>query len=235
MAVAKNKGAASCSNTNVIFWWRCETANFSATNGTLDYSAGDDTATLSNGAVLHADAKKNGTLGLDFPGTYDMALFGTPSATLDDEGRIGIWKRFETFTDTRVLYKFYYSGSTDAVIFRLDGTEELEVYWEDSNTVRDLLTSSGAGLVANGTTWYFIEFAWKVGTSPNGYREIFVNGVSVGSSTATIASFQAAVLYHRFGDDSGIAQDMHMDHAIISSDSTHNLYLCRDQLNYDGS
>ena len=34
----------SCSTTNVTFWWRAEEANFSGSNGTTDYSAGDDIA-----------------------------------------------------------------------------------------------------------------------------------------------------------------------------------------------
>ena len=55
--------------TDITFFWRCETEDFSGTNGTSDYSAGDDTADDNGVAVvLNADAKKNGAKYYDFWG-----------------------------------------------------------------------------------------------------------------------------------------------------------------------
>jgi len=87
--------------SDITFWWRCETADFSGTNGTLDYSAGDDVADLTSEAAINTDAVKYGTNGLDCPTNYDVARFVPSNNDIIDssEGRIGFWLRTTTWVD----------------------------------------------------------------------------------------------------------------------------------------
>lgn len=224
----KNAVAAPvCDTTSIIFWWRCEAADFSGTNGTTDYSAGDDIGALASAAAINTDAVKYGTNGLDLPTPSDYILFDPPIAALEEEGRIGFWMRLTSFTDTRRLVNVT-EDAGDFFYIQLDGTDELEFYWYDAGTARTEFITSGANLTT--ATWYFVEAAWKTSTD---YREIFVNGTSYGSSSATIENFDTAPAWIAFGDGTGTAQDTHTDNIIISTDSTVDLYtVCKDELEW---
>ena len=223
---------SSCDTTNIIFWWRCEAADFDATNGTLDYSAGDDIATLGNEAAINTDAVKYGTNGLDIPLDYNRATFDAISAAMDDEGRVGFWLYINDFdaSNDSDLFRIICNSNNKAYL-HLEGTDELSFAWIDSSTTRDLCSSSSANIAAN--TWYFIEAAWKTSTD---YREIFVNGVSVasgGNCAATIASFAGAVVTTEIGNVSGADADYYMDNVIIGSVSTDDYNTgCKDELEW---
>jgi len=227
--------AATCDTSSMIWWWRAEVVDFSdgsgdGGNGETDYSVIDASAvgTVNNNAVCNAAAKKYGTNGLDIPAAWDYISFPTPSATWDDEGRLGFWIRPTTRTDDGVII-YLYGDANNHFRVRFDGTTELNWAWKDSSTARTEFATSGAG-VAAGATWYWIEVAWKTSTN---YREIFVNGVSKGSSAETIASFGVAVATMYFGDTTGIAQDLHMDNVIGGTVSTDDFYtVCKDELEW---
>ena len=223
--------STSCDTSNDVFWWRAEAADFSGTNGTSDYSAGDDTGVLQSSAAIDTDAVKLGTNGLDIPTGYDYITFTPPVATLDDEGRAGFWLYINTFVDAASVLELYYVNGDNRLSIRLDGSTELSMRWKDSATARTTLTTTTANLSTG--TWYFVEFAWKTG-SGNYYREIFVNGVSKGSSSSQIESFATNPNYLIFGNTHSNAADFYIDNPIISTDSTVNLYLCKDETSWPG-
>ena len=248
MVVLSGGGVATCDTSNIILWWRAEdpTLNGDCTDdgvpyaccsgadaGTCDYNAGADTVwDLSGGAVIGTDAVKYGVNGLDIHNDYDTCMLDTPSATLDDEGRIGFWIYINDFTDDAPIFVVYYNAA-NYFRLRMDGTDELNVYWEDSDTVRTELTTNNANLALS--TWYFIEFAWKTSTD---IRKIYLNGTGLtyaAGDGATIASFAAAVTSVYLGDVAGIVSDYYLDNVIISSVSTDNLYTtCKDETEWPG-
>ena len=217
--------SGECVTDNVTFWYRAESEDFSGTNGTLDYSVGDDTAVVASGATFDADASyfASGN-GLNLPTPSDYIYFSPPTATMDDAGTIGFWLRLTTFTDTRRLV-FLTKSPDDNVIISLSGTEELQFLWKDDGNVRSTLITSGAALSTG--TWYFIQVAWETGNP--GYREIWVNNVSVGSSADIIGSLDGAPTLFVFGDGTGTAQAGYMDNIILTSTSTDDLYPCRNE------
>ena len=242
--------AATCDTTNVIDWFRIEdfTYNGDCTGedaplscctaedaGTCDLVANDVDFTLAEGAVVNSTSGKVGTNGLTLGTTYDNALLAAVSGTMDDEMRIGFWLNPVTWTDGRIIFKFYYFSGTDEVFLKLNGadgagTRELELTWEDSNNVRTSLITSTADLSTN--TMYWVEVAWK--TADN-HRAIYIDGVEPsysGGHDAEIASFQSAVLWQRWGDDSGGAQNTLIDQIIHSTDSTDNLLPCSEVTEY---
>lgn len=217
----------TCTTTNITFWWRCEALDFSATDGTLDYSAGDNIADAYSGAAINTAAVKIGTNGLDIPTVYDYVDF---AVSLEDivssaEGRIGFWWRYTTWGDDAGIIRVTDSSPIFEIELNLTASDELEFKWYDNGTQRTTLTSSSSPLPSSGT-WYFIEMAWKASTA---YREIFVNGISAGTSSATIANASVSVNLFQIGETNSVAVDYHTDQIFISSSSTDNLYPCRDE------
>jgi len=214
---------STCDTSSVIFWWRAEEADFSGTNGTLDYAAVDDTAALQNEAAINTDAVKIGTNGLDCPLDYNRAIFTAQSATIDDEGRMWSWIYINTWVDNATFFILYDDTENFAHV-EMNGTDEIEFYWEDSNNARTSLITTTANLSTG--TWYFLEAAWKTSTN---YRELFIDGNSVGSSNDTIGSFVSPVIETDFGNEDTADADLYMDNMGISTDSTTSYYGCRDE------
>ena len=219
---------SACDTSNVIFWWRAEALDFSGTNGTLDYSAGDDTATTNGTPQCNATAVKYGTNGLHINSANEYIYFTTPAATIDDEGRFGTWLKVITWQNQYLIFRFY-TNSDNYIKFELDSGDELEFIWRDAGTTRTAFVSTNANLATG--TWYWIEAAWKTSTN---YREIFVDGVSKGSSSATINSLAAAVSTLYIGELLGLGSpENYHDNIIISTDSAVDLHTtCKDELEW---
>ena len=67
MAIVARKKAGGGDYSDITLWWTCE----SNTIGANDYSAGDTSATLYDGATINASAVKYGTNGLDINNAWD--------------------------------------------------------------------------------------------------------------------------------------------------------------------
>jgi len=214
--------------SDITFWWRCETADFSGTNGVEDYSAGDDTATLNSSAAINTDAVKYNTNGLDCPGGEDYAEFTVSSDDIidADEFRIGFWYYAIVSENDGIMINIGqdFNNKIDIYIYTTDG-----IYWDwkDGNTTRTALSILDAGITVS--TWHFIEFAGKVSTD---YREVFVDGVSKGSSSETIGTFIPTTL--KIGIVNDVANDYYHDEIKISNDSTRDLNALKDITDYPG-
>ena len=221
-------GGSYCDTSSTVFWWRAEAADFSGTNGTLDYSAGDDTGTLASSAAINTDASYFGSgNGLDIPTGSDSISFDTSSTTLDDEGRFEVWLYVTTWVDNASIFNVR-DDDNNYFELQLDYSDEIEFNWVDSSNTRLACVSSGANISTGG--WVFVQVSWNASTD---VREIYVDGTRYGSGgncDTTINSFAGAVATHRFGNIRLAASDFYMDNIIVSTDSTIDpLTTCKDE------
>jgi len=220
----------TCDTSNIVWWWRAEALDFTATNNAEDYSAGDPSP-FENYAAKDASAAKYGEYGLDTNAPYEFVGYETPSATLDDHGKIGFWMRINTFAADFFPVEPYISNE-DNFKLRFSGTDEFEFYWKDASVERNPFITTTANLETG--VWYWVEFAWNTSTD---YREIFLYedevGGSLGTSSETINSFVGAVTSLYFGELANSAADVHIDNVIISTDETVDLFtVCKDELEW---
>jgi len=217
---------SSCDTSNIVFWWRAEALDFTATappNDDLDYSAGNPSPTVNGSLVVSEAAKKYGTYGIDFDAAWEFLYYATPSVTLDDEFKWGGWVRITTWLNGFFLFQIYGNSNNNCRLI-LTGDDELTLYWYDTGAERTTWTTTDANLTTG--TWYWIEAAAKPSTN---YREIWVDGVSKGSSSGAINTFATAVATIYMGDLIGSSVDVHMDNIIISTDSTDSFTDCKDE------
>ena len=217
--------SSTCDTSNIVFWWRCETTTLDAT---YDYSAASGTPTINGSLVVSEAAAKYGTYGIDFDAAWEHLYYATPSATLDDDFRWGAWVRITTWLNGFLLFQIYGDSSNNCRLI-LTGDDELTLYWYDTGAERTTWTTTDANLTTG--TWYWIEAAAKPSTN---YREIWVDGVSKGSSSGAINTFATAVATIYMGDLIGSSVDVHMDNIIISTDSTDSFTDCKDELEWPG-
>ena len=217
---------------NITFWWRAEAADFSGTNGTLDYSAGDDTATLVSAAAINTDAVLGGSPqanGLDVPTGGDSADFSV-TADLEissDEGRVYMKFSYNTWINGACIF-YLWQDADNFFSIEMYSDDGLKFSWKDGGTVRTSLDVANASIASSGTT-YNIEFAWKAADND---RWVYVNGVEKGSDlTSTINAFTESTM--EIGEGYGGGQsDYYLDDIIISSDSTEDLYALRNEAQY---
>jgi len=204
-------GGSGDNYSDIVFWWRCEAADFTATNGTDDYTAwGDTTGILTPSAAINTDAVKLGTNGLDCPTNADYIAFTVSGSGEIDELAIGFWYYRTTFADNSVIFNLEQNVDNKFRIYVYD-TDGMHWSWEDGNVTRTSLSIADADLDA--TTWYYIECKCDVSTD---YREVFVDGVSKGSSSAEIGTFTPDTLH--IGNISDEANDIFIDEVRISTD-----------------
>ena len=212
---------------DITFWWRCEAADFSGTNGTLDYSAGDDTAALTN-ATISADANLGTSPqanGLDCDSSSHYATFDGDILT-SAEGRLYFKFSYNTWVNGAGLF-FVDEDANNRWYIELTSDDGLKWYWKDDSTDRTTLVINDAGLSSSSTT-YNIELAWNASTN---YREVFVNGTSKGSSSDAINAITEATV--QFGETyGGGGIDYYIDDIIITSDSAQDLYQFRNEPSY---
>jgi len=229
--LARQNATESLNWTNITFYWRFETQNLD--NPGDDYSAGDDTGTVESGASIGVSANfKSGTNGLDCPTGNDAMQFAAASIITSAEGRVGFWLK-PIARQTGAFCFGLFDSSENRFDLRYTGSGELKFAWRDANTARTDLDSSGASV--DNADEPFIEIAWQ---SSSNYREIWVDGVSVASTTAsTINTFADETgMVFETGDFNAIpSTDQHFDQCIlISSDKDDVLYDFRDELVYGG-
>jgi len=205
--------------TDLVLFWRCE----GTTLGAGDTYGTDNTVTLVSDAAVNAAAVKIGTNGLNIPTSNDTAELTNNDEYITSEGRFGAWIKINTWAAGLAFLTANDGVAENVIEFYLagaDGTGNLSTFWKDSDIDRTILTSTGANLAS--ATWYFIELAWKESTN---YREIFVDGVSRGSSSATIGAWSAPLESVIFGDTWWVngGSGYYMDNIMLSTLSTRNL------------
>lgn len=215
---------------DITFFWRCEAADFSGTDGTDDYSPGDNTVALVGNAAINTDAVMLGTNGLDCPtaGDYGQLVIDTRDIISEAEGRIGFNLKFITPIDNTVLFQVR-NDDDNRIRGRINTTDELELGFTYSGTAV-WFNTSGEALNLATSTKYFVEFSWN--TTSNA-KAIYVNGVSILTNNTAISAFAGAPTEFYIGNPSAVAADFYIDHVIVSNDDTRDLYAISATESYD--
>uniref|UniRef100_A0A6M3XCL3 PKD domain-containing protein n=1 Tax=viral metagenome TaxID=1070528 RepID=A0A6M3XCL3_9ZZZZ len=226
--------------TDIKFWWRFEASDFSATNGTLDYSAGDDiaadngTPTYSAGADLVGDGGKALTLNAQ----WERVTFTTAIVNIWDAGtdlKIGfLWKTRDATDNTRIL-SFIQDGTHELLISQL--TNDLGVIYDSAGTVASANTVGNH--LTNGVVYYVeVTIDFEAGNDTLKI-EYFTHaaGVSVESATdndAAVTDFGTPTSMS-IGDIGGTGTiDFDIDNLIISNDITRDIKAIRAYTSYPG-
>ena len=215
-------------NTNYTFMWNAEAADFSATNGTTNYSAGDDTGTLEGGGAITTAASYTGTNGLDVDTSEDKIVFSpTGIVNVDADGTIAGWIRITDWEDGAAIFTIFEDANNYAYL-RMDGTDELVAQWRVAGSNELRVTTTDANVPTG--TWAFVE--WRFDEDSN-TMSIEVNGTepSGGSGSAAMTAFTPTELI--FGEWSGYTTDFHLDDIKIADNDTEDIYLVRAETDYE--
>jgi hypothetical protein len=243
-------GGGGCNTSAITFWWRAEAADFSATDGTLDFSPGDNTGTATGTPTIGASAGKNGTNGVISDATGDYYLFTVSGDDLVDgsQGCIGAWAQIpSTWPQT---------GREIVAIRNVGATRQLRLYFTGSSGARTAsfaVTDGGGasttvttGSYTNSAAWFWYVGCWdatQAAGSDAAFVEVYNSSLSLiassYNSTATIADIPSGDLTQlRVGSTNGTgAADVYHDHIIIYNTyaSASNVTTCANQANYDNS
>lgn len=216
-------------NSNITFMWDCEALDFSVSNGTTNYSAGDDIAVLSSGAAINAAAMQAGTNGIDCPTGADNALFTTNVANIIDgggAGTIGFYFRIPTWTVNAELINVRQSSDGDRIYIKIVASEELKIGWEDGTDETATSTTFNGSV----NTWYYAEL--RLDEDANTLT-LDVDDSQVVSLSGTFDALTFDQIW--FGDYSNaVGADCHIDQIKIADNKTEDLYAIRDEVDYAG-
>lgn len=210
------KKASTESYSDITFFWTAE----STTLGANDYSAGDTTATVNDTVAINTAAARIGTNGLDVPSSWDAVSFDVVNDDIinSQQFRIGVNYRCTARTNNARLVELR-NSSGHYITLNVGSTDEIEL--KRYITLDDMITTTDANLVCDGSTWYFIEAYYD---DINNIRKIFIDGVEKASSTAAFTGI-TDVNALRIGSWLTNAVDEHLDNIMISnSPSTRNFY-----------
>lgn len=237
---------SSCSPTGIQFWWRLETQDFTSTNGTDDYSAGDVTAALTGGSIaIDSTQAKMGTNGLKIPGTSGShASFAVVSDDIvsDAAGRMGFWFRYKTgawnASGNRVVTIFGDASNQIRVqTMSTEGWLEL-TYRGDAGGAGGNTTVQTSGAVLTADTWHFVELVWDATASAGADTlELYVdNSLVAGDTARTLNNWNiTSATAVNFGDYIGgiqFSDETYYDLVIISNDTAKDVYVCKDTVAY---
>jgi len=219
--------------SDITFFWRCDTddsggeIDFSATNGTSDYSVADDVGTISSSLVADASAKYSGTLGLDVPTAYDRITF-TNGATpiISATGGVGFWLNVQsTPTADSEIFKYYDGDEWIRIRFLSGDVNEIQGNIYSDSTNRNVATST-LNMTQDGSTWYFVVYMWDFGSDIHGIYVYNTSGTLLDSDVDSeelgsidFASDDTIII----GDAAGIASDKWIDLVIITNDYARSL------------
>jgi len=224
MVVVSGSGGEERDWSTIGGFWRCEGETLSATDDRYGLNNnGDNIATPVGGANIDSGIYKHGSNSCDFPTEGDYYNFATcsDSQVLGTEGRVGFWLYIEDWTDEKMLCMIEYStAATNSASLLMIDSDDLRFQWRGNSTTATQLDTTALGLTTG--VWYYVEYAFKQSTP---YREIFVNGVSKGSSGAAMVAFAGVPAEFKPGESvGGGTTDFHIDNIIFSTDSTLDLY-----------
>lgn len=176
------------------FFWRCEGTTL---DGTDDFTAGDNTATLNSAAAINTDAVRYGTNGLDSPSTQDYASFTISSQDLASLtlGSFGFAFRITSFLNGVIMFAATELATPNNHIrITMVGTDtdtgrELEFSIRRSGSGAATLTTTDANLLLN--TWYHVIGRYD---QPNNDRKLEVydtNGTLITSVEDTSTAYNA--------------------------------------------
>lgn len=250
-AVVAKKNDVVCTtasaNSNILFFWRAQAADFSGTNNSSapctgsgtgeDCSAGDETGSLLGGAAIDTDAAlgNNGTNGLDIPTASDYISFTTNIDSIFDGAELRAGFLFYSNATpggaARAFTLRTGEGATDEFIIWYDASDHMYLAWENSG---DSTQTSGTVTISTDTALW-IEVA---ASAANDYLKIYVYNYATGALLDSVET--TGLTMNDIGTPSlmyvgnSVAQttDYYQDLVIISSDPATSLLEYRDDTSY---
>jgi len=152
--------ASSYDLSDFTFWWDCEAADFSASNMTTNYSAGDDIASANGIAAVDSDNELYGTNGLNLGSAVGSSTgyysFTSTSIINDDDFMFGFALRVNSTwpgSGAKII-KFQDLTNNDGVfVFTTATAGQLQLkYFDDAYADKGIATVSGLSV----DTWYFV-------------------------------------------------------------------------------
>jgi hypothetical protein len=220
--------AAPPDYSDITFWlgWEnCSPTCTSYTLGSDDYTAGEDsTATRNSSPLLTAGSALVGSVGSYHPGSGDNWLFtdSTDGAWPTGSFRVGFKLYVNSGTDNAVLIKKRYDGDELFYIRCEDaGCDDLRVSYGNGAAYTYIQTN--ANIIPNATE-VFVEVSYDVTVDE---MELFVDGVSKGTSTAANTAFTSGGNI-QIGETDSVAINCHLDNIIVSNDYTRDLNALKD-------
>ena len=235
----------SCDTTSIVYWNRFEDTDLNGdctgdgapyaccsdlNTGTCDYSTASGTGTLTN-AVIGTGAVKYGVNGLDSRTAFERLTMASPTATLDDEGKVGFYLRivdfqtggqlFRAFANSNNHFTLNLSGSDDAT-----GRELLAKWYYEAGTEISV-ASTTADMAEN--VWYWVEMNWNHTANT---MNVWVDGVQVITSTDAMTGLAVAMDYIIYANLSAVTSDFHIDNLMISTDEDQDFTNCKDLTEY---
>lgn len=203
------------------FFWRCEGTTL---DGTHDFTAGDNTATLNSAAVINTDAVRVGTNGLDCPTSNDHAKFVVSSGDIihSTTGSFALSFRITTFTAGAWLFTALNTGaSTNFIQFDMVGTDdatgrELRFQIRQAGNPAHSITTTGADLAEG--TWYAAVCRYDQTANDIGIEVYNSDGSLRTSIYDTTTSFlvPTGINELRIGEGGGTAVDEHIDNVFCA-------------------
>lgn len=212
-------GGGGGSTSDILFYANADskTTGQSPQKGTgtitIGTSVSSATAIVSNGWDNNNAGNTAGRISISTTSNIDMS-----------QGRAGFYMYPRESGAPAQGAPFYVSGATSTP----------KLYWQNvsgSNTFS--YKDKQIGFTYTTNTWQFIEFAWDSSETHLGRPcEVFIDGVSAGQCPTGSAGADPSGSSVRLGGVDANALSMIYDQVLISTDSTRNLYLVRNQTSF---
>lgn len=197
------------------FFWRCEGTTL---DGTHDFTAGDNAATLSSTAAINTDAARIGTNGLDIPSSNDAAEFTISSNDLISTagGSAAFSFRVTTWGNGAVIFTAVGTAGNDHIRVELGTTDELIFRHRVSGTSNLTLTTTAANIATG--TWYSVVIRWDPSAEDRRIEVYDDAGSLIQAVEDTTTAFgpQTDLIALRIGETAGVACDVHIDNVFIA-------------------
>jgi len=216
---------ASQADAAMLFFWRAEGTTL---DGTHDFTAGDNTATLASAAAINTDAARFGTNGLDLPTGADNANFTITTNDIVNpaEGSAAFSFRVTTWVAGNTLFHVRGTSANDTINVSMLGTDELRFrYRSTAGGVENVVLDTTAANIAT-ATWYGVVVRWD-STADRLEIEVYNSSdtlIHEPTPSSSAISTQADITTLSWGDVSNTgSSDIHMDAVMVSNDADETL------------
>lgn len=212
-------GSSSYDMTGFTLFWGCEAADFSGTNGSTDYSAGDDTFTLQSSAAINSDAGMYGTNGLDFPTSADYGTFNPASMIpVDTDFIVALAINFHTAWPSALvrIWRLRDTVDGDSIAIYTDASGNLKIDYTDAGVLQGNASVTG---LSTATVYFVLAIVDK--TNDDIYLKVYNSSKSLVTSDSdlniglgTTENWNSL----RIGSDTGNTSDFYLDQIRINED-----------------
>lgn len=213
--VTATGGTGGDSYTDILFWWRAE----SATLATGDYPTSGTLTANNASATIAAGAAKVGSYGVSSVAAYAYYYKASASGALLDPsaGRVGFWFKYNSAWQTKSLFKYYVDASNRFYVTGSTGGNLSFVY--QSGGSNSTATSTVNNLVAD--TWYFVELIYDTTTD---VQKIYLNGSQIATTTLSLTAISSTGQI-QIGESSGSSSpNEFIDNIMVSNSITRDFY-----------